>query len=35
MTTSERFFSFTAKTEFASKHCFDQDGIVMYLDGEN
>ena len=31
----EKFFSFTVKTEFESKHRFDQCGIVMYLDSEN
>ncbi len=35
METSERFFSFTVKTEFDSKHRFDQCGVVMYLDSEN
>ena len=35
MTTDEKFFSFTVKTEFDSKHRFDQCGIVMYLDSEN
>ena len=35
METDERFFSFTVKTEFESKHRFDQCGIVMYLDSEN
>ena len=33
--TEEKFFSFTVKTEFESKHRFDQCGIVMYLDSEN
>lgn len=33
--TDEKFFSFTVKTEFQSKHRFDQCGIVMYLDSEN
>ena len=33
--TDEKFFSFTVKTEFESKHRFDQCGIVMYLDSEN
>ena len=33
--TKERFFSFTVKTEFASKRRFDQCGIAVYLDGEN
>ena len=35
MRTREKFFSFTVKTEFASKHRFDQCGVVLYLDGEN
>ena len=35
METDEKFFSFTVKTEFASKHRFDQCGVVMYLDSEN
>lgn len=35
METDERFFSFTVKTAFESKHRFDQCGIVMYLDSEN
>ena len=35
METSEKYFSFTVKTEFLSKHRFDQCGIVMYLDSEN
>lgn len=33
--TEETFFSFTVKTEFESKHRFDQCGVVMYLDSEN
>ena len=33
--TEERFFSFTVRTDFDSKHRFDQCGIVMYLDSEN
>lgn len=33
--TEEKFFSFTVKTEFNSKHRFDQCGVVMYLDAEN
>ena len=33
--TSDKFFSFTVKTEFESKCRFDQCGIVMYLDSEN
>lgn len=35
MKTEEKFFSFVVKTEFESKHRFDQCGIVMYLDSEN
>ena len=33
--TDDKFFSFTVKTQFESKHRFDQCGIVMYLDSEN
>ena len=35
METDESFFSFTVKTEFESKHRFDQCGVVIYLDSEN
>ncbi|MBQ3503607.1 MAG: DUF1349 domain-containing protein [Oscillospiraceae bacterium] len=35
LTTEEAYFSFVVKTEFESKHRFDQCGIVMYLDSEN
>ena len=35
MKTEEKFFSFTVKTEFASKYRFDQCGVVMYLDSDN
>ena len=35
MRTSEKFFSFTVKTEFESKRRFDQCGVVMYLNDEN
>lgn len=35
MTTREQYFSFEVKTEFESKHRFDQCGVVMYLDSEN
>ncbi len=35
METEEEFFSFTVKTNFDSKHRFDQCGIVVYLDSEN
>lgn len=33
--TSEKYFSFLVKTEFESKHRFDQCGVVMYLDCDN
>ena len=33
--TEETYFSFVVKTEFESKHRFDQCGVVMYLDSEN
>lgn len=33
--TDERYFSFVVKTDFASKHRFDQCGVVLYLDSEN
>lgn len=35
MRTDERFFSFSVKTSFDSKHRFDQCGIAVYLDSEN
>ena len=35
MRTEEKFFSFTVKTSFDSKHRFDQCGVVIYLDSEN
>lgn len=35
MATEEKYFSFVVKTEFESKHRFDQCGVVMYLDSEN
>ena len=35
MKTSDPFFSFVVKTEFASCHRFDQCGVVLYLDSEN
>ena len=35
VTTKEKYFSFTVKTQFNSKRRFDQCGIVMYLDSEN
>ncbi len=33
--TDESYFSFVVKTDFESKHRYDQCGIVMYLDSEN
>lgn len=33
--TSEEFFSFLVKTEFDSKHRFDQCGVIMYQNSEN
>lgn len=35
ISSSEKYFSFTVKTQFDSKKRFDQCGIVMYLDSEN
>ena len=35
METDEKYFSFVVKTEFDSKHRYDQCGIVMYLDSDN
>ena len=35
METDEKYFSFMVKTEFESRHRFDQCGVVMYLDSEN
>jgi len=35
METEEKYFSFIVKTQFESKHRFDQCGVVMYLDSEN
>ena len=33
--TKEPYFSFTVKTQFESKHRFDQCGVAVYLDSEN
>ena len=33
--TKEKIFSFVVKTEFDSKHRFDQCGVVVYLNSEN
>lgn len=35
VTTKEKFFSFVVKTQFESKHRFDQCGVVLYLDSDN
>lgn len=36
ISTNEKFFSFSVKTEFSeSSHRFDQCGIVMYLNSDN
>lgn len=35
MKTKEKYFSFTLKTEFDSKHRFDQCGVAMYLNSDN
>lgn len=35
ISSDEKYFSFTVKTEFESKRRFDQCGVVMYLDSEN
>jgi len=33
--SSDKYFSFTVKTEFNSQKRFDQCGIIIYLDSEN
>lgn len=33
--TEEIFFSFTVKTEFESRHRFDQCGVIVYFDSQN
>ena len=35
MTSDEKYFSFSVKTEFDTKVRYDQCGIAMYLDSEN
>jgi len=36
LTTDEKFFSLTVRTDFSgAKHRFDQCGVVLYLDSEN
>lgn len=34
-TSSEKYFSFSVKTVFDSRHRFDQCGVVIYLDSDN
>ena len=35
LTTEEKYFSFTVKTAFDSKHRYDQCGVAIYLDSDN
>ena len=35
MGTREPYFSFTVRTDFDSKHRFDQCGVALYLDSDN
>ena len=35
VSTQEKYFSFTVKTTFESKHRYDQCGVVLYLDSDN
>jgi uncharacterized protein len=35
MRTNEKFFSFTVKTSFNSRHRFDQCGVIIYQDSDN
>ncbi|MDD4370184.1 MAG: DUF1349 domain-containing protein [Anaerostipes sp.] len=35
MKTSQKYFSFIVKTNFESKHRFDQCGVIVYLDSDN
>ncbi|HDK7164169.1 TPA: DUF1349 domain-containing protein [Clostridium botulinum] len=35
MKTKEKYFSFIVKTEFNSKHRFDQCGVIIYQDSDN
>lgn len=35
ISSNEKYFSFTVKTQFDSKRRFDQCGIAVYLDSEN
>ena len=35
METDEPYFSFTVRTDFSSKHHYDQCGVALYLDSDN
>ncbi|MBD7970078.1 DUF1349 domain-containing protein [Paenibacillus gallinarum] len=35
MKTNEKYFSFSVKTEFDSKHRFDQCGVIIYQNSDN
>ncbi len=35
MTTSEQYFSFLVRTDFDSKHRFDQCGVIIYQNSDN
>ena len=35
LSTEEPYFSFSVRTEFDTKHRYDQSGIVLYLDSDN
>ena len=35
METEEKYFSFTVRTAFDSRHRFDKCGVVLYLDSDN
>lgn len=35
MRTGEQYFSFTVRTQFDTKHRYDQCGVAVYLDSEN
>ena len=35
ISSKDKYFSFTVKTQFDSKRRFDQCGVVMYLDSDN
>lgn len=35
MKTDERYFSFSVRTAFESRHRFDQCGVALYLNSDN